>query len=202
MEIGKDDPVVNTPWRSKVASIPRPVSPPSMKRTSDLSLDSSWSLEDDDRALFRPPPMKRIRRRSSKSVRFDPQESVHFRHASREDLANAWYKPRDWETFREECRKTVVAIAKAKGDLSCLKHSSYCILGLENYIAVCLFGRPRRQRKIVREIILMQQWQKKRGLNDEAGLKNAYLRLSRKHKSHAIQRAATTDSTVASKIGH
>jgi len=170
------------------------------KRKPDLSFDSSWSLEDEDWILFHPPSTKRIRRQSSKSVRFAQTEQVSYRHLSKEDLANAWYKPTDWQGFKKECRETVSAIIKANGDLSCMDHGMYCIHGLERLLD-CFFRQSRsssRQRTIVRQVILVQQWQREKGVEDQAALKNAYLKLSRKHRTRAIRRASFDGYTPAS----
>ena len=194
-----DDTIVCTPRMVASNSAPQPVSPITVKRKSEqpflLPFDSSWHSEDDDWALFCP-SSKRIRRHSVKSVRFAPNAEVSFRHLSEEDLANPWYTPRDWQSFKADCRATVAAIIKANGDMSCLDRNQHCIHGLEEYTARCMLGRSRspRQRMIVRQIVLVQQWQKKKGIEDHAAIKNAYLKLSQKHRSRAVRRASLDSS--------
>lgn len=188
---------------------PQPVSPITTKRKleQDFELpafDSSWHSEDDDWALFCPAPSKRIRQHCGKTVRFARHDEVFDGPAlaTAEDLANAWYTPSDWMSFKADCRATVAAIIKANGDLSCLDLDQHCIHGLEEYTARCMMGRSRspRQRMIVRQIILVQQWQRKKGIADDAAIKNAYLRLSQKHRTRAVRRASFNSNSFRAQL--
>jgi len=200
--------------------VPQPVSPVAEKRKmeqTDFGLppfDSSWHRDDDDWALFSPCPAKKKNRIrcEKKSVRFAPevvvstcaqQQQQEPYVLSKEDVANAWYTPDDWKSFKAEARATVAALIKANGDLSCLDEKQYSILGLEEYTARCMMGgrtRSPRQRMIVRQILEVQRWQRSKGIEDQAAIKNAYMRLSQKHRSRAVRRASLCSTDAAARI--
>jgi hypothetical protein len=113
-----------------------------------------------------------------------------YRHASDEDLENAWLKPQDWEKSKAECKEVIAAIIKANGDLSLMDLERHCLRGLEEYVSSILYRRGLRQKTIIKKVIYVQHIQRKSGVQDQIALKEAYLALSKRHRRRALRRAA------------
>jgi hypothetical protein len=140
--------------------------------------------------LVSPSPVKRVRR-SKKTVSFSSNDVViYYSKLSEEDLSKAWYTAEDWRNFKAECHRTIAAIYKANGDLSCVDLKEHCIRGLEEHISAFVYRKSPRQRTIVRRVVLVQQWQIETGTRDQTALQKTYLMLSRKHRCRALRRAA------------
>ena len=158
-----------------------------MKRSNSNTFDSNWDLDDiDDWATFFP-PTKRARRVSTsipfKSVRFATEDEVILIDRSKDELKRAWYSSSDWHDFRSECRQIVASIAKTHSGASYVEQEEYCIRGLEEFIFATLCRKSSTQRLIVRQIVQGQH------AKDQTALRDAYLKLSEKHRSRALRRA-------------
>lgn len=157
-----------------------------LKRRTDLSLASNWHIDDIEDWVTFFPPQKRARRvsssTSSKSVRFANEDEVQYLHYSKEEFAGGWYTSSDSQDFRMECRQTVAFIAKSNGDTSCLDQERYCVRGLEEHISASLLCQSSPQRDIVRQVVRVQH-------QDQRAVRDAYLKLSQKHRCRALRRA-------------
>ena len=130
-----------------------------------------------------------------KAVRFDEDHnSVHYRHASREDLFNTWLQQNDYHLIREENRATLKALNKAKGNISHLDATQLCVRGLEEQISVYLFNSSRdRQRKFVKIILVQYKFQRKCGFWNPDSLCMLSASLSKQDRAKALK-IATIDA--------
>lgn len=87
--------------------------------------------------------------KAGKTVQFNHIVEVRTRPSiTKEDIHNLWYSEKEYSQFKNEVRDTLLAVIKVNGDISKLgMNSKYCTRGIENQIAVYIFGKPARMRR-------------------------------------------------------
>lgn len=78
-----------------------------------------------------------------KAVRFSRRADVAFRHVTREELGRTWYRSRDYDSFKSDCKKTAREYAAAGGDITQLDPMKVCLRGLEQSLTRNLAMRRR-----------------------------------------------------------
>jgi hypothetical protein len=136
----------------------------------------------------RPSLTKKIRTRKC-SVKFSESHDVHVRHSlPREESEKIWYRQEDYNTFKNECRSTVIALHRVSGDVASLNDSQHCLRGLEQAVWRRAF-RQKRMRQL--SLVLGQQeFQRSNKLNDPYALQYVAMEFSRHDSEIAIQKAA------------
>jgi hypothetical protein len=111
-------------------------------------------------------PSKKVIR-AKKSVRFSNINTVAFRHASKEDLQQAWNQQEDIEAIKTGIRGDIEAVHAVNGRLSQLDQSAHCYRGLETGISMDIYKLKKIWVKTTRQKVMdEQQMQKNLGIFD------------------------------------
>lgn len=105
-------------------------------------------------------------------VRFAPTKKVANLHRSREDLDKSWYHQSEYTAFDQERKRTVAAVHKANGDLSCLDPRVFTISGLEHHLyRQQMIARKVKTMHHVRSVLKQQYSNRCTGVNDPESLR-------------------------------
>ena len=132
-----------------------------------------------------PQPLRPLKKRrlARKTVRFnETQNTYRSRHASADDLKNAWLQPADYRSIRSANRATILAISKVQGDISLLDANEFCVRGLEEQFVAFIFCMPRNRQRKFSKLVLEQQ-------SDPDNLGQVSARLSRADVTKALKNA-------------
>lgn len=78
--------------------------------------------------------VKVYEKKERKVVRFSADNDVAFRHVTQDELDQLWYQRHEFQTFKEDCRRTAREYQIALGDVASLDHSKVCLRGLEHQL--------------------------------------------------------------------
>ena len=150
-----------------------------------------------------------------KSVCFqEDKNTIVLIERAPQDLQNSWLSQDDYKTIGQGNKETLIAITRAKGDLSYLNADRICPRGLEEYISQLLFPSDssdsncsssrstttdNRVRKYVHMVLMQAQFQRKCGVNDPESLGRFAAYLSRDSCRKAL-RMAKMDSYCCQKM--
>jgi hypothetical protein len=82
-----------------------------------------------------------------------------------------WYEVEEYNFFQKECRRTVAAIKKAKGELSTLDPTEHCVRGLEQFLSVKQMVLRKKEAKRYIHVMMRQQYvQRRTGQSDPSRL--------------------------------
>lgn len=133
-----------------------------------------------------PIKVKQTTTKAKRSVRFSNLNAVTTRPISEHELRTMWYEDKEYSSFTKECRSTVAAVKKAKGKLSTLDPTEYCVRGLEQFLSAKQMVSRKKKAKRYFDVMMRQQYvQKRTGRNDPSRLKA----LSEMFSKQAGQRA-------------
>jgi hypothetical protein len=133
-----------------------------------------------------PTKAKKTTTKAKRSVRFSNMNTVTTRPISQQELSAMWYEDEEYTSFQQECRSTLSAIKKAKGKLSTLDPTEYCVQGLEQFLSSKQMASRKKKAKRYIDVMMRQQYvQKRTGRSDPIRLKA----LSEMFSKQAVQRA-------------
>ena len=69
-----------------------------------------------------------------KSVRFAVDNELAFRHVTQDELDQTWYQNHEFQSFKDDCRRTARVFQRALGDIAHMDQSKVCLRGLENQL--------------------------------------------------------------------
>lgn len=102
-----------------------------------------------------------------KTVRFAPKEEVAFRHVTQDELQKTWYQQQDFDSFKQDCRKTAQEYAKAQGDVTRLDPRKVCLRGLEQHLTrVSFMNRKTTIASSIKMVLHEQLSQKNMGYSN------------------------------------
>lgn len=73
-------------------------------------------------------------KKERKSVRFAADNELAFRHVTQGELDQTWYQHHEFQSFKDDCRRTAWVFQRALGDVANLDKSKVCLRGLENQL--------------------------------------------------------------------
>ncbi|CAB9525244.1 expressed unknown protein [Seminavis robusta] len=83
-----------------------------------------------------------VKRSEAKAVRFSKTPEVAFRHVTQDELQKTWYKPQEYDAFKEDCKRTAAYYRNAQGDITRLDPVKVCLRGLEqNLTRISIMSR-------------------------------------------------------------
>jgi hypothetical protein len=109
--------------------------------------------------------------KAKRSVKFSNMTRVATRPISQQELRTMWYEVEEYKFFQKECRRTIAAIKKAKGELSTLDPTEHCVRGLEQFLSVKQMVLRKKEAKRYIHVMMRQQYvQRRTGQSDPSRL--------------------------------
>jgi hypothetical protein len=109
--------------------------------------------------------------KAKRSVNFSNMTRVATRPISQQELRTMWYEVEEYKFFQKDCRRTIAAIKKAKGELSTLDPTEHCVRGLEQFLSVKQMVLRKKEAKRYIHVMMRQQYvQRRTGQSDPSRL--------------------------------